>query len=582
MSLPPPIVTTIFSSFVDATLSLDLNGSLRSSLESLLCAMCRHSSDLFTLVIDRCQLAVKEEKPEMCSLLHMLAHVAKSEDRIKDLLSSELTRNLVSWLHVTFVTLRDKTLTNGTGISEEDVRPLLSKASAYLAFFTDLSRSCDPVQKWLGSSENVEFWYPMTELLSLEPPFVSAFDISFCHDVALGFFSACLLDQWNKLLFTRLLCSILRGAYSRKETESGRARGGHADVPVLTTFIYKLIVNLVLKEECRTVVIELDGSGLDGDQQQLPSLSLTKTTDAQEFHPSFPIGEHAYCVQLQSSCSLQQLERLCAKSGDMAPPSSSAKKVPSEQSSQPWLAWDHNLRKFDLQCWKSGMESNLAASEPNGSIKSKSLSLLFATRTRLTFLAPLTLIAQLTKTNGSMMAGGQLHLVAFVDRGQPMNCDISSAQELCNTVDPNLLDLFIQCGGLETLAKCLPALYSHNWPEPVGFKEEEKGEEERTSLATNHFKPHALLHLMPHILFHSVLMLGLCLKINCFCRALRDNLSVSTVLLRMLLGAELTGELVVLACVVWCALDPYVKGLECVCLCTVCANMHICVYRYAQ
>ena len=87
---------------------------------------------------------------------------------------------------------------------------------------------------------------------------------------------------------------------------------------------------------------------------------------------------------------------------------------------------------------------------------------------------------------------------------------------------------------------------------------------------------------MPHILFHSVLMLGLCLKINCFCRALRDNLSVSTVLLRMLLGAELTGEFVVHACVVWCALDPYVKGLECVCLCTVCVNMHICVYRYVQ
>ncbi|KAL5464129.1 hypothetical protein EMCRGX_G033096 [Ephydatia muelleri] len=38
-------------------------------------------------------------------------------------------------------------------------------------------------------------------------------------------------------------------------------------------------------------------------------------------------------------------------------------------------------------------------------------------------------------------------------------------------------------------------------------------------------------------------MLGLCLKINCFCRALRDNLSVSTVLLRMLLGAELTDTL---------------------------------------
>eukprot|EP00731_Ephydatia_muelleri_P027997 Em0019g870a len=272
---------------------------------------------------------------------------------------------------------------------------------------------------------------------------------------------------------------------SGRRRRVGGAQKGHAGVPVLTTFIYKLIVNLVLKEECRTVVIELDGSGL-GDQQQLPSLSLTKTTDAQEFHPSFPIGEHAYCVQLQSSCSLQQLERLCAKSGDMAPPSSSAKK-----------------------CWKSGMESNLAASEPNGSIKSKSLSPAVCDSTK-THLSPTVNSYRAVDKDEWLNDGGrQLHL----------------------------------CGGLETLAECLPALYSHNWPEPVGFKEEEKGEEERTSLATNHFKPHALLHLMPHILFHSVLMLGLCLKINCFCRSLRDNLSVSTVLLRMLLGAELTGTL---------------------------------------
>ena len=531
------------SSFIDATLPLDLKSSLRSSLDSLLCAMCRHSPNFFASIVDHCRLAVEEEKPEVCSLLHMLAHVAKSEDRIRDLLSSELTRNLVSWLHTTFVTLRDKVLTDGAGVLEEDVRPLLSKASAYLAFFTDLSQSCVPVQMWLGSLENVKFWYPMIELLSLEPPLVSAFDISFCHDVSLGFFGACLLNLQNKLLFARLLCDILRGAYSGKEkegrVEGSRAQEGHTGVPVLTTFIYKLIINLVLREECTTVVVVLDRSGLADNQLPLPSLSLTKTTDSQEFHPSFPIGEHAYCVQLQSSCSLQQLERLCAtcKSGDVAPPSSSAKRAPLEQS-QPWLAWDHNLHKFNLQHWKSGMENNSVAPDTKDSVKNKSFSLLFSTQGAI--LSPFTLIGQLTKSGVLMPPSGQLELVAFVDKGQPLSCNISSVQELHTACDPNLLDLFILCGGLGTLAECLPALYSYNWPEPVGSEEEK--EEERTQLAVNRFRPHVLLHLMPHILFHSVLMLGLCLKVDHFCRALRDNHSITTVLLRMLLGAELTGE----------------------------------------
>ena len=547
--------------------------------------MCRHSPHLFSLVISRCQAAIAEDTPNTPSLLHLLAHVAKSDDCIRDLLTSKLAQDLISWLRATFTALRDKAHASDAGVQEDDVRASLSKASAYLAFFTDLSQNCNPVQEWLGSAENVQFWYPMMEFLSLEPPFVSTFDISFCHDVALSFFGACLLNRQNKVLFARLLCNILRGAYSGKEPESegrrsrtgglagggggertgglangeggesaegladgeGRERtgglanggvstGGHADVPLLTTFMYKLIVNLVLKEESVTVVLQLDS------HLPSPSLSLTKTTDTQEFHPSFPIGEHSYCIQLQSSCSLQQLEGMCVKSGDTAPPSSGAKRAPSELP-QAWQVWEHNLRKFDLGCWKTGVQNSSAVPETKDNTKSKQLSLLFTTLqngSARTFLSPSTVIGQLM-TSGATTLAGQLLLIAVVDSGQHRDTGVCSAQVTDAARNPSLLDLFIQCGGLEVLAGCLPALYSYNWPEPVA------SEGERPQLAAGHFKPHVLLHLMPHILFHSVLMLGLCLKIVHFCRALRDNLPVATVLLRMLLGAELTGKFVALS-----------------------------------
>ena len=533
-----PSVTTLYSSFADVALSLDLNSSLRSSLNSLLCALCRHSPKLFSLVVDRCQAAINGGRPEVPGLLHLLAHVAKSDVCTRELLTTELVHNLISWLHTTFLALRDKARTNDDRVSEEDVRLLLSKASAYLAFFTDLSQNSDPVQEWLGSAECVEFWYPMMEFLSLEPSFVSAFDISFCHDVTLSFFCTCLVNQQNKVLFTRLMCNILRGQYSAKEPASGEGGvetgGQNAGIPVLTTFIYKLIVNLVLREESVTVILQLDS------QLPSPTLSLTKTTDAQEFHPSFPIGEHTYCLQLQSSCSLQQLETLCTKPGNTAPPSSGAKRLSSDMP-QAWQVWEHNLRKFDLRCWKTGVE-NIAATKDVIN-KSKPLSLLFTApqngSTR-AFLPPSTLVGQLMKSGGAT-AAGQLLLIAVVDSGQQMVTDACSSQR---DQHPSLLDLFITCGGLEILAECLPALYSYNWPEPIGGVEEG-----RTQLAAaSRFKPHVLLHLMPHILFHSVLMLGLGLKMEHFCRALKGNLPVATILLRMLLGAELTGKSMCLEC----------------------------------
>ena len=98
----------------------------------------------------------------------------------------------------------------------------------------------------------------------------------------------------------------------------------------------------------------------------------------------------------------------------------------------------------------------------------------------------------------------------------------------------SLLDLFVQFGGLKTLAKCLPALYPYHWPE--GYTSSVRQDK------SSRYRSHALLHHPSFLPFHSTLMLGLCLKLTPYGVVMKENLPVAMVILRMLLGAELTSK----------------------------------------
>ena len=108
----------------------------------------------------------------------------------------------------------------------------------------------------------------------------------------------------------------------------------------------------------------------------------------------------------------------------------------------------------------------------------------------------------------------------------------------CHPLSPqpsSLLELFIQQGGLQSLAECVPSLYPFLWPEKLANRTVSK------PTPPPGCKPHFLLHIPSSLPFHSTVMLSLGLRLGCYGNIMRENLPVSFVLLRLMLGVELKG-----------------------------------------
>ena len=550
---------------MELAFSQDVGSHLKLALNSLVCAICHCHPELFLPILTNCQQAVRNEHPNVGNLLHTLAQVAKSPHCSETLLKSDLVANLVKSLCDGFSELLKLA---GQPSNEESVlrvRVILSQSCQYVAFFSDLCRHWSPAQDWIGTPENSSFWPLLIEFLSRDMSgLLSSVELSFCQQVVCECFEACICGHTdNKVLLTGYLYAAVRGSYILPSGEPSptedmnqttppcdKPEDGMDDIPlaksedtpddkllpVLTPFLYKLMVDLILKPQSLSLVLKEQREETDTPKglRLMPPpapFSLPPTHEALHFHPSFPIGQGSYYLHLPTKHTLADLAQLCQSHQQQVQPASTEtrtsgkKPLPSEPSGN-----NFDIAKFKLRRWK------LPHSKGGDTKSTEDLKVVFADPSKPDCLIPfgvqLSRLARLSSAPTASLTLLLKHHEFYMDLETQEWVVIP--EERC---DPSLLELFIQHGGLQPLAECIPSLYPFLWPDRLSS---------RTILdpAPPHmsgFRSHYLLQVPTSLPFHSIIMLTLGLRLRCYGNAMGENLPVSLVLLRLLLGVELNG-----------------------------------------
>lgn len=482
-------------------------------------------------------------------LLFTLAHTAQSPLCSPILLSSLLLTSITAELCTTFTTLAFPTPADNEQSSAADLSALLPRSCSFLAFLTDFSRDWIPAKEWLGSGRQTSLWPPLLQFLSLAeyhyPHLISPLELRFVQDVGIEFFRAVLQGSpANKTLFSCLLTNSLYGIYSLEKRETT-----HSEMPALTAFTYRLLVELVLDSEPVPVILQpLPNTAKDAPPVPL-SLPLTYKTPI--FHPSLPISQCSYIVSLPASVSISHLITLCQPNSSTDDQRSNATTV--KQPPDP---------RVQVLSLKAALENKKSAHHHHklglyGSLKSEPKSILkpvAAPTTQVSFSLPpspdtsiptQTTLSELVTSFSSPYFALSLTLHAT----KPPNTAASSSTTPSPSLPPpppSLLDAFTGSGGLVPLALCLPALYPHTWP---GKEKRQQGGEgevahsvkmERTLSPVTSFSLTATSNSLPH---HALVTFGLCLRLRCYGDALIEHYPKARILLMMLMGAESKGQL---------------------------------------
>ena len=345
-----PCQEDTFRSLVELAYSMELGSHYKASLNALLCALCRADPSHFSLLLASCQDvllvggagggAEEEEGGEGARMaavgqrLNTLARAAQSLPCTRMLLNSDLVSRMISRLANGFEKLLDLAYEGSTPHHHHQTTPppeaaletppdgvrgnlrsLVSSLSCLLAFLTDLLHHWLPAKEWMAGTDGHRFWWPMVQFLCMETAVVSPLETSFLQEVAFNFFCVCLTGcQATKGVFVRLICDLLRD-----QPSTGGAGGGGGKGPVLTPFLHRLLVGLVFRDDHVPIVLRLappPRRPLQSDRQTAdtslatPVLSLPRTCQVLDFHPSYPVQESCYYLQVPGSLSLAQLHAL--------------------------------------------------------------------------------------------------------------------------------------------------------------------------------------------------------------------------------------------------------------------------------
>ena len=592
---------------LDTAVGLDVGSNLKSAINTLLAALCRHTPSLYSIVMATVLSSTRQDHEEAGRLLHTIAHVSLSDECMDDLLASNLILSVISDINSTLETLLKTSSTS----SSFACRPALASLCVHLSFLTDLCLGHGAVQRFLTSPECSHIWHPLLKLLSERRDSIDASDVewSFCQEVAVQFFSACIrCCLVGKQLFISLLSKALclptnktdasnenegeekeegeEEDYSDEDKEEEKPRRdlksseeNEEDTLCLTPFILKLLLDLVLSMETVPVVVSLHPSITTTSMKSAAtssSFSLTPTHSSPSFHPSHPVGTNCHHLTVPVDTSLESLALLFRRdepqkqvekpqeqakpkkvshyssytsilfgSPHQPPPPPPVPSSGSHSSAQPKKKLhDFDVLEFDLSSWK-WQESSTQSNRTK-------LNMIFVSSTsrhpRMYF--PMhSLVGQITtahSTSGCCHTTRMLSLRRSAGVGDVVVGDTSSDMV-------SLLEVFTQVGGVRNLALLLPLLYKSQWPPQYV----NSACQTKSTIALSSDK--LPLFLPPN----SFVMLTLCLQLNGYAELLVTNISLARLLLRGLLGAVLKGKrvcLIVPLCVCVCV---YV----CVCVC---------------
>ena len=489
--------------------------------------------------------------------------------------------------------------TTGQQSSELDVRAMLSSLCTSLAFLTDFVRNWTPGKDWMALEENRRFWPLMIELFSMDMACITkvvkgnsalsvvAFELSFCQKVVLEYFSSCLNNHTeNKRAFVHLVCNSVRGVYNFKmlaESASDSDSDSSKNEPVLTPFLHNLLLELVLQSESIPVILKY----LDDEGEEIPhkpthtslvsTLSCTPTHECVDFHPSFPVGSSCYHLEMSPTAPLTKLMSQLYSSTESKPSTPKPKKEPVSSTSGSTLSSlklpltkkpkpppappsthsieisSFELRKWLLpgSCFNPPQEDD-ESSKKYGSVVSSKVEFVLPFDRNVTLEEKSTFGGLLEKTKEFNSKDIGPALVLHVQRNNDLLQQLLSGSKkptlLAAASGESLLGLLVTEGGLTSLALCLPSLYHYQWPEKnTGLAlTQAAAASNATQLSKNPslFVSQILLHPPTILPFHSILMLGLCLRVETFNATLAQNLAMVYVLLRLVLGTELEGILI--------------------------------------
>ena len=375
--------------------------------------------------------------------------------------------------------------------------------------------------------------------------------------------------------------------------------------PFLHNLILELVLQpesipIILKQTDKEKIEEpphkLTSSGVN-------PLSFTPTHECLDFHPSFPVGSACYSLEMSPSSPLSKLASQFDTPAESKPAPPKPKKDPAPTTSSSTLSSlklpltrkskpppappsTHSIEisNFELRKWLLPGSSFNPLQEDEGDGKkfdsstNKMVLVLSVDHERtLEDKSTLGSLLERSREMGGEAMGPALilhmhrfnlvqHLLSLSENKEKPSAPSTVATSTSSV--ESLLSLFVSERGLSSLALCLPSLYRYQWPEKTSGLALPAQQEVQVAPATatttttstsdstsdstavveaskekaSLFVSQVLLH-PPNILpFHSILTLGLCLRVDTFDATLSQNLAMVYVLLRLVLGTELEGK----------------------------------------
>ena len=546
-----------FHSLVDIAFSLEPNSLYKTSLGSLLCALCCVNNKHFSLMLENCENVLSNRLDMVNRLLSTLAQVAHSHSCSDILLKSDLLSRMVSELTNGFEKLLDmlshplaEEMSGQEVPQANSARDTLSYICTLLAFFTDFMRNWMPGKVWMASKEiRHSFWTPMLHFLSMDTSIVSPQEVTFVQEVAYEFFDVSLQTcQEMKSVFVSLVCDVLRKKC------------------ILTQFLHKILIGLVFQDDSIPIIVRLLVPKSRKDMVLSHSFPLTYEA---HYHPSYPLGESCYYLQFPSSTTLLKLDGMLK---GLRPNQLHVSKAPTKHSFSSLAAQKRALHALKTGAASAGVDnlcigdvdmgpwvkqkikdirvqSSAGTAAGGGASTSKCLHFSAASYRDEDILScdSLAVFKQNAPRAVDCFEANLLQIIpdhdgwhssyplmaVMDDSALVFNARYSPA--LQSQLD-DMFNLFLSCGGLLPLARCLPLLYSYHWPSSLRTEPTDGRGGAEVAASRGVFRSHIVLNPPAALPFHCLLMLGLCLRVHSYGVVLGSDSSTAFLLMRFLLG----------------------------------------------
>lgn len=429
------------------------------------------------------------------------------------------------------------------GINDTAVNANLVVACRLLAFLTQLVSNHLEAKNLLVETEKAcDFWKPMMEYLVCHHKAYSQAKNVFFLQVVIKFFRECMcLHATSKVAFVKILINLM-------------LHNGN-DNPAITPLLYNFIVTFIFNMDYVPVVINMKKFPTD---LMLPT-HLVRTYESQQFHPSHDISVTSVIIHCPLySSTLNHIQDYClynaASNSSSVAPSSKQESHQDKSSSvynfpDDMYYWYNENEEFYAgpgnyvpPSLKHKLRSKTLADKPEKPATSSLEQLMLFNIDNETFQLNVKLLTLFSYRQPLGHLPYVLQCSVVETKTAPGDTGLTDA-DLKKTAVTDMIDdalsIFIVEGGLQIVSRCLPFLYKHFWPKEDIYQHHDKtfpvtspSRVERPLL-----RPHVLSSLPSCIPFHSLFMLGLCLRINYFSLALSRQ-TITFMMLRAMLGIE--------------------------------------------